>query len=234
MILTLAAFIHLAAECGPSVHVDTLASVAQTESRLDTAVIHDNTTGRTYHPGTDDEAIRLATGLVTTDRHSLDLGLMQVNSANFARLGLSIADAFDPCKNIAGGARVLTEAYQPTAADADPQPAVLRALSRYNTGDPARGFANGYVQKVQASAEQVVPAIHVEGSPSPSEDGPEKAEPMPAPGPPAWDVYGQARYRRAARTRPPAGSGPATAMMPEPAASPVQLQPAPRAADGDP
>lgn len=231
MILTLAAFIQLAAECGPSVHVDTLASVAQTESRLDTAVIHDNTTGRTYHPRTDDEAVRLATTLVTTDRHSVDLGLMQVNSANLARLDLSVADAFDSCKNIAGGARVLTEAYQPTAADTDPQPAVLRALSRYNTGDPARGFANGYVQKVQASAEQVVPAIRVEGSPSPSEDGPESA--APPSGPPAWDVYGQARYRRAAKTRSPASSGSAAAMMPKPAASPVELQPAPRAAGDD-
>lgn len=229
MILTLAAFIQLAAECGPSVHIDTLASVAQTESRLDTAVIHDNTTGRTYHPGTDEEAVRLATSLITADRHSVDLGLMQVNSANLARLDLSVADAFDPCKNIAAGARVLTEAYQPTATEADQQPAVLRALSRYNTGDPARGFANGYVQKVQASAEQVVPAIRAgEGSAGRPEEEAESAAPIP--GPPTWDVYGQARYRRAARSRPLAGSG-----SPEQqTASPVQLQPAPRAAGAGP
>ena len=101
-------------------------------------------------------------------------------------------------------------------------------IDDYVRHDPARGFANGYVQMVQASTDQVVPAIRTgEGSANRTEEEAESAAPIP--GPPTWDVYGQARYRRAARSRPLAGSG-----LPEQQTSPVQLQPAPRAAGAGP
>ena len=236
MILTVAAFVQLAATCGPSVHVDTLASIVQAETRFDTLAIHDNTTGRTYHPATPAEAARIATDLVTAQRHSADLGLMQINSANLAGLGMSITDAFDPCKSIAAGARVLVAGYQPPAAGADAQPALLRALSRYNTGHPGPGFANGYVQRVQLAAGQVVPAIRVGGSGGDAPAGGEGAAPPPPPPPPppTWDVYGQARYQRehggivfggTPPARPASAPGPASSgTAPAPAAKPVELQ----------
>ena len=73
-------------------------------------------------------AIAVATDLIVGQRHSVDLGLMQVNSANLAALGLSIADAFDACRSVEAGGRVLSEAYQR---------ALRGALSVYNTGDLA-------------------------------------------------------------------------------------------------
>lgn len=57
---------------------------------------------------------------------------MQINSANFGWLGLTMMDALDPCRSIAAGAEVLT------------------AYSRYNTGSPTRGIKNGYAASVQA------------------------------------------------------------------------------------
>jgi len=122
---------------------------------------------------------------------------MQVNSANLPGLGLSIADSFDPCKNIGAGARVLVAGYQAPAAGLDAQPALLQALSRYNTGKPDRGFYNGYVRRVQYAAGQIVPAIRLAGSP-PSSEGAGDAPPPPVapPPPPSWDVYAQARYAR--------------------------------------
>ena len=77
-------------------------------------------------------AIVRASALLRTGR-SIDLGLMQINSRNLGWLGLSVEEAFDPCRNIAAGARVLT------------------SFSGYNTGHPNRGFANGYVARVLAA-----------------------------------------------------------------------------------
>lgn len=206
MIVPLPLFAQLAGICGPAVHVDTLAAIARAESSFHSGAINDNSSGRRYFPKTRSEAVALATALIAK-RHSLDLGLMQVNSTNLRRLKLSVADAFDPCSNIAAGARILVGFYQPPAGRADPQPSLLRALSGYNTGSHVRGFRNGYVAKVQAAAAQVVPAIRVGGGgPVASSAQPEAAEalPLPAappePDPPSWDVYAQASSARERRS----------------------------------
>ena len=86
---------------------------------------------------------------------------MQVNSGNLPGLGITISDAFDACHSLTAGARVLAASYSAPAPGADNQPALVQALSRYNTGTPNRGVANGYVQRVQASAEVVVPALRL-------------------------------------------------------------------------
>lgn len=114
--------------------------------------------------------------------YSVDVGLMQVNSTNLPRLGLTIADSFDPCTNIAAGAQILREGYA-AAAQAEPgqpQRALRIAFSRYNTGDAQRGFHNGYVRKVEAAAEVVVPAIQLAGVLS-ARPGPPSGAPTPAP-----------------------------------------------------
>jgi type IV secretion system protein VirB1 len=223
VILSLVLFTQLAASCGPTVHVDTLAAVASTESQFNTLAIGDNTGGRSYAPATLQEAIVTATALLQQG-HSLDLGLMQINSANLRGLGLSVADTFDPCKSIAGGTRVLVEGYRPAPGE-NTQAALLRALSHYNTGSQGRGFANGYVTRVQASAEQIVPAIRLGGT-----AGVNPADPPAPPPPPSWDVYGRARYLREQGGMIFGGSRPAPAPAPVPQATPqpaapVQLQP---------
>ena len=80
--------------------------------------------------------------------YSVDIGLTQINSANLARLGLTVEQALDPCTNVAGGARILTADYAEAARSrGDGQPALQAALSAYNTGDFYRGFGNGYVAR---------------------------------------------------------------------------------------
>jgi type IV secretion system protein VirB1 len=180
MIASVALFSQLWASCvGPIVAVETGASVARAESDFDTLAVHDNTTGRSYTPITRAEAVAIATTL----RHagdSLDLGLMQVNTANLVRFGLSIPAAFDACRNMAAGAQILLDSYLATDGKRSPQIALRQALSRYNTGDSAAGFANGYVARVENAAVQVVPAIRVQnykagslpGKSSPSQSKP--------------------------------------------------------------
>ena len=200
MILELAAFATLAATCAPSVAPETLAAIARTESGFNAHAINLNGSGGGTQPvGSREEAIALATELIVVRGRSVDLGLMQVNSTNLGRLGLSITDAFEPCRSLEAGARVLAEGYTAAAhGEADPQRALRVALSRYNTGHPERGFANGYVGRVEASAERVVPAIRLRGeaSANPTPPSPPPAASHTPPGPPAWDVFGQARQAR--------------------------------------
>ena len=131
---TLAAFHALAVACAPGVAPETLAAIAQTESGLNAFAIGINGPGGgAVLAATRQEAVERAHALLR-DGRSIDLGLMQINSRNLGWLGLSVEDAFDPCRNIAAGARVLI------------------AFSGYNTGHPRRGFENGYVARVLAAS----------------------------------------------------------------------------------
>ena len=235
MIVQLALFAQLASSCAPSVAIETLAAVAKTESGFDDTTLHDNTANQTYHPKTSSDAIALATELVIIDRHSVDLGLMQVNSGNLPGLGMTISNAFDACHSLTAGARVLVASYTAPAPGADNQPALIQALSRYNTGTPDRGVANGYVQRVQSSAEIVVPALRLRTdaasqAPTVSSVAPVTSQPLP-PLPPSWDVYGRVQ---AGRGQPGAvifGASltPATPVVSQPKPAAPVLLPAPPA-----
>lgn len=214
-------FVQLAKQCAPHVAPETLAAVARTESSFDPLAIHDNTTALDHHPATREAAIALATELAVVAHHSVDLGLMQINSANFPRLGLTVATAFDSCRSLASADQVLVAGYD-ASVSGDDQQALHRTLSRYNTGDPERGITNGYVAKVQASAALVVPAIQLQQATGETATEPSRSAQAPPPPPPAWDVYGQAK----------AAKGPglvfgalrSSATPPRPAPSPLPSQ----------
>ena len=150
----------LAASCAPTIAPKTIVAIAHAESGFDALAIGDNSTGRSYSAASVPEAIALADGLIALG-HSLDLGLMQINTANFPRLILTVADTFDPCKSIAAGGSILSEAFSGGTTPDETQAALRVALSRYNTGNGQRGFINGYVRRVEASARYLVPALQV-------------------------------------------------------------------------
>lgn len=148
MNLSLPMILILAQHCSPDVAPETLLSVAHVESRFDPLTIGVNgKRPRALHPSSKAEAVRQARALIASGA-SLDLGLGQINSRNLGWLGLSLEDAFDPCRNLAGAAKVLASNFLMAGPGPDPQAALRVALSMYNTGDAARGFRNGYVQKV--------------------------------------------------------------------------------------
>ncbi len=181
MFLEMALFAQVSAACASGDSIPTLASVAKTESEFNTLAIHDNSSSATYRPANEDEARRIARTLIEERGHSVDLGLMQINSANLPRLGLSIDDAFDACHSIAAGARILKDGYQQ---------ALRVAFSRYNTGDSVRGFANGYVAKIEA-ASQNLPAIGTSPLPPPTSDHAAAAPLVKAAPLRSWDVWDQ-------------------------------------------
>lgn len=195
--LSIVEFDILARRCAPHVAVETLAAVARTESGFDALTIHDNADGRDHHPESIEAAIALGTELAVVRKHSIDLGLMQVNSANLPALRLDLRTAFDACLNLGAADQVLVASYRAPAQPAADQAALNAALSRYNTGDPIRGIANGYVDKVRAAAAVVVPAIELgrRADNLPTASASITAVPLPPP-PPSWDVYGQALAAR--------------------------------------
>jgi type IV secretion system protein VirB1 len=174
------ALIALSGQCAPTVAPGTTLSFAGAESALDPLAIHSNADGRSYHPATKAEAVAIASNMIARGERP-DLGFMQINAANLAFLRLSITDAFELCPSIAAGARILHGGFDPCVdAGGEAQACVRRAASLYNTGSPDRGFANGYVRTILATAQRVIPAIAVAGQQA---DAPTAAAPAVKPPP---------------------------------------------------
>jgi type IV secretion system protein VirB1 len=134
--------------CALNVAPVTMDAVVQVESGGRPLALHVN-----HLSGSQPQAVTLQEAVAMAERYmkagySVDLGLAQINSRNLASLGYSVADAFDPCKNLAGGAAILTADYGAAVARfGEGQIALQAALSAYNTGDFYRGAANGYVAR---------------------------------------------------------------------------------------
>ena len=121
--------------------------IIEVESHFDPLAI--NVNGRNYRfikPKTKTEAITTVKQAIAKG-YSVDIGLMQINSRHLQRLGYTIADAFEPCKNIAAGSRIFAEFKINAKTQLNVKNADNYALSAYNTGNFWRGFANGYVAK---------------------------------------------------------------------------------------
>ena len=91
------------------------------------------------------------------ERHGIfvDLGLMQVSTAEAQRRGLSVESLLAPCFNLRAGWQILDSAYQLEVKTYGPgQEALRHAISRYNTGDTQRGIDNGYLGRVIAALRQ--------------------------------------------------------------------------------
>lgn len=208
--LDLAMVLALAAQCAPTVSPPTLAAIAHAESRFDPLAIGVNNGPAVRRARTPTEAAATARLLIAAGRN-IDLGLAQINSANLDWLGLSIEAAFDPCRNLAAAATVLIAGYRPSSETPTARQLALRvALSRYNTGHPSRGFRNGYVSRVEASAIRLglampTPLI----SQLPEADAPfEIAAEAAGEAPAAWDVFARVRLNAVVLFRPEPQSPP--------------------------
>ena len=141
-------FLDLAQQCAPTVHPHTLAAIVKTESGFKPFAIGVNKGGAqlTRQPTTKAEAVATATDLIGRGLN-IDMGLGQINSENLARLGYTVEDVFDVCKNLSAAALILQDNFtRASAKEGASQQALMKALSAYNTGDFARGIKNGYVQ----------------------------------------------------------------------------------------
>jgi type IV secretion system protein VirB1 len=133
MSLTLQAALALALQCAPAIDPHMVVAIGQHESGLDPLTIHDNTTDQSLHG----EGVIVAAEQLIAAGHSVDLGLMQINSHNLDLLRLPLRDAFVACRSIEAAARLLA------------------LFSRYNTGSPTMGINNGYAPRVMAVMDSI-------------------------------------------------------------------------------
>jgi len=191
-LLDLALVLALAAQCAPSVAPQTLAAIAHTESRFNALAIGVNRGAAVRQPRTREEAVRVARRLIASGAN-IDLGLAQINSSNLGWLRLTVEDAFDPCRNLTAAGTVLRAGFDPASTGYDRQLALRVALSRYNTGHPDRGFRNGYVARVEASAARLGLAVFAPPlTEAVSGSFPAQVAPPPVAPPAAWDVFARA------------------------------------------
>lgn len=144
--------------CAANVAPATMTAIIQVESEGDPYRIGVNSGGSLQRqPANGADATATARSLLRKGAN-FDAGLMQINSANFARLGVTAETVFDPCTNLRAGAALLADNYSRArvAGHADP---LRAALSEYNTGSRAKGLFNGYVRKVYAAATGRTPAL---------------------------------------------------------------------------
>lgn len=137
--------------CAPTVDPVTMAAVVKQESGGQPWVVNNNTTRKSMSFASKAAAVAAAVAAVGRGE-SVDMGLAQINSKNLPSLGLSVDQVFDPCTNIAAGAKILAAGYGRTGS-------LSGALSMYNTGRSDSKIGATYAKKVFGQAGVQVPAI---------------------------------------------------------------------------
>lgn len=140
----------LIAACSVNTHADTVRAVISVESKGNPLAIGVNGPLRLRRATSEADAAQL-TRYAIAQGYSVDMGLMQVNSNNLAKVGLTPETVFDACNNIRAGTMILSGNYSRAIAyHGEGQTALRASLSAYNTGSMTRGFRNGYVAKYYA------------------------------------------------------------------------------------
>lgn len=146
--------------CAPFAAPATIAEIIRVESAGNPLAINVNNGGRLARlPSSAADAVQIVADVISTGA-SADLGLMQLNTRTLEGMGVPLSPSvFDPCINIHLGAVILHDAYVVAMRSHGPgQEALIEALSRYNTGDPKRGFRNGYVARFSRQGNRSPPA----------------------------------------------------------------------------
>lgn len=144
------AIVALARACAPEIAAEAIVPLVLTESGGDPLRINVNKGPRV-------RALSGAEGSAIVRRYmaagyTVDVGLAQINSANFASLGVTVEEVFEPCTNLRLASIVLQRSYDLAARHYTGLDAISATYSLYNTGTLTRGFRNGYVARVWSAA----------------------------------------------------------------------------------
>lgn len=157
---SVASYTELAKRCAPKVNITTLTALLRNESSLDPYAINVNDgTALDAQPTNRADAVAAAQQLIESG-HNIDVGLGQVNSANFDRVNQSLDELFTPCSNLKAASQILHACYaRAVPRYEDKQDALQASLSCYNTGNFSDGFANGYVDSVASKVALTIPEL---------------------------------------------------------------------------
>lgn len=169
MIYDVPAIVSLAQQCAPEVATEAVVPLVMTESGGDSLAVNVNK-GPRVRAGSIAEGAAIVRRYIAAG-YTVDVGLAQINSANFARLGVTVEDVFEPCTNLKLASTVLQQGYRLASRHYTGLDAISATYSLYNTGTLTRGFRNGYVGRVWSAASalgsvQSVPSIPASASPA--------------------------------------------------------------------
>lgn len=150
MIYDVPAIAALAQQCAPEIATEAVVPLVVTESGGDSLSINVNK-GPPVRARSVTDAAAIVRRYMAAG-YTVDVGLAQINSANFARLGVTVEEAFEPCTNLAMASTVLQQGYSRATRYYSGIDAISATYSLYNTGTLTRGFRNGYVGRVWSAA----------------------------------------------------------------------------------
>lgn len=154
MVIDNSALIDLAKKCSPTVSPTTMVTLIKTESKGNPLAIGLNGARLKSQPKTESQAVAWIKYL-DKNGYNFDVGLGQVNIANIRKYKLKPEDLLQPCLNLQVSGYILTQNYiKAKKTTNDPQTALRKALSAYNTGNQKSGFYNGYLVKVLNNLEK--------------------------------------------------------------------------------
>jgi type IV secretion system protein VirB1 len=165
------AFIALVTVCAPLVDGRTASALVAVESGFNPHAI--GVVGGVLDRQPRQRTEALATARVLQAKGwNYSVGLAQINVRNFARLGLTLESAFEPCSNLAAMQTVLADCLDRANRTEKPaQRALRQALSCYYSGNFVTGFDHGYVRRVvkavHASADRPAPTLARQSKESP-------------------------------------------------------------------
>jgi len=146
MIYDVPALTVLAQQCAPEIATEAVVPIIVTESRGDSLQINVNK-GPRVRAGSVVEGAAIVRRYMAAG-YTVDVGLAQINSANFARLGVTVEQAFQPCTNLRLASALLQQGYGLASRHYVGLDAISATYSLYNTGTLTGGFRNGYVGHV--------------------------------------------------------------------------------------
>ena len=150
MIYDVPAITALARQCAPEIATEAIVPLVVTESGGDPLAVNVNK-GPRVRAGSAVEGAAIARRYIAAG-YTVDVGLAQINSANFARLGVTVEQVFEPCTNLRLASMVLQQGYGMATRHYTGLDAISATYSLYNTGTLTRGFRNGYVGRVWKAA----------------------------------------------------------------------------------
>lgn len=150
MIYDVPAIASLAGACAPEIATEAVVPLVVAESGGDPLQINVNR-GPRVHAGSVAEGAAIVRRYVAAG-YTVDVGLAQINSANFKRLGVTVEQAFEPCANLRLASAVLQRSYGLASRYYAGLDAISATYSLYNTGTLTRGLRNGYVGRVWSAA----------------------------------------------------------------------------------
>jgi type IV secretion system protein VirB1 len=169
MIYEVAVIVSLAQRCAPEVATEALVPLVVTESGGNALAININK-GPRVRASSAAHGAALVRRYVTAG-YSVDVGLAQINSANFAQLSVTAEQLFEPCTNLRLASTMLQQGYELASRHYSGRDAISATYSLYNTGTLTRGFRNGYVARVWSAARmlgliQAPPPLPVPAAPA--------------------------------------------------------------------